>query len=264
VKALGIDIGGSGVKGAVVNLKKGVFATDRLRIETPQPATPEAVSEVVAQIVDHFDWQGPVGVTFPGVVTTGTIQTAANLAPGWIGLDGHRVFSAATGCDCTVLNDADAAGLAEVAYGGDASDEGLVILLTLGTGIGSAVIHHGELVPNSELGHLPLNGGSAEKYAASSVREALELSYEDWAGRVSEYMQLVETLLWPDQFLVGGGISKHADEWLPMVKCRTPIAPAHLLNKAGIIGAALQASRIGAAADDGKGHKSKHKHKHKS
>lgn len=259
MKALGIDIGGSGVKGAVVDLKKGVFATDRLRIETPQPATPDAVGEVVGQICRHFEWDGLIGVTFPGVVRHGEILTAANLDAGWIGTVGSDVFGRATGCPVTVLNDADAAGLAEVAYGIEATDHGVVLLLTFGTGIGSALIHNGGLVPNTELGHLQLRGDDAEKYAASSARDRLELSYEDWADRVSEYLEIVENLLWPDLLIMGGGISKHADEWLHLTRSRAPAVPAKLQNKAGIIGAALQASRYPAPVET-KSHK-KHKHK---
>lgn len=250
MKVLGIDIGGTGIKGAVVDTNKGVFKTDRLRILTPHPATPDAVHDVVHQIIDHFDWDGPVGCTFPGVVTHGTIRTAANLGDAWIGLDASHHLGGDV--DVTVMNDADAAGLAEATFGGGDAHKGVVLLLTLGTGIGSALMYHGKLVPNSELGHLSLHGGDAEKYAAESVRERDGLSWEDWAGRLSEYLQLVEDLLWPDLIILGGGISKQPDPWLPLVQCRTPVTTARLKNKAGIIGAALQAR-----------HRAERKDKHK-
>jgi polyphosphate glucokinase len=239
VKVLGIDIGGTGIKGAVVDTNKGVFKTDRLRILTPRPATPEAVSAVVDQITAHFEWDGPLGCTFPGVVTHGVIRTAANLGDDWIGLEASAQLGG--DLDVTVMNDADAAGLAEASFGGGDAHKGVVVLLTLGTGIGSALMYHGKLVPNTELGHLPLHGGDAEKYAAESVRERDGLSWQEWAGRVSEYLQVVEDLLWPDLFILGGGVSKEPDPWLPQVQCRTPVTTARLKNKAGIIGAALQA-----------------------
>jgi polyphosphate glucokinase len=241
VKVLGIDIGGTGIKGAVVDTKHGVLKTDRLRLLTPHPATPEAVADVVGQLTKHFDWDGLVGCTFPGVTKGSVIHTAANLTPEWPGLDGAELFGKATGCDVVLMNDADAAGVAEHAFGAAGGHGGLVIVLTLGTGIGSAVLHAGKLMPNSELGHLELNGGDAEKYAAESVREALDLSWEDWAARVTEYLVMVEDLFWPDVFVLGGGVSKKADKFLPLLKCRTKVVPAKLQNQAGIIGAALGA-----------------------
>jgi polyphosphate glucokinase len=243
MKLLGIDIGGSGVKGAVVDTGKGVFVTDRLRIATPAPATPDTVTPVVAQIVSHFDWSGPVGLTFPGVVSHGIIRTAANLDPSWIGVDATRSFGHAAGHRVSVLNDADAAGVAEQAFGAARRLDGVVVVVTLGTGIGTALIHRGSLVPNTELGHLTLHGEDAEKYAAAAAREREELSFSLWAGRVGEYLRSLEDLLWPDLFVVGGGVSRNSDAWLPLVKCRTAIVPARLRNKAGIVGAALQAER---------------------
>ena len=247
MRVLGIDIGGSGVKGAVVRTGKGRLATDRVRIPTPQPATPSAVADTVAQIVDHFDWQGPVGCTFPGVVRHGTVHTAANVDPTWIGTDAERLFSKATGCKVTVANDADAAGLAESRFGAAREVTGVVILLTLGTGIGSALLVDGRLVPNTELGHLTLRGDDAEHFAAESVRERLELSWEDWAARVDEYLHLVEALLWPDRFVLGGGVSKKADKFVPLLTCRTPVVAAALRNEAGIVGAACVAVPGGGA-----------------
>jgi polyphosphate glucokinase len=243
MKLLGIDIGGSGVKGAVVDTRKGVFVTDRLRLATPQPATPEAVAGVVGQIVDHLDWRGPAGITFPGVVTKGVIHTAANLEPSWIGVDAESVFSDVIERPVSVLNDADAAGVAEQAFGAARKVSGSVLVVTLGTGIGTALINHGTLVPNLELGHLSLHGADAEHYAAEAVRDREGLSFPDWAKRLTEYFRLLEDLMWPDLFVVGGGISKNPEPWLPLVDCRTAIVPARLRNKAGIVGAALQAER---------------------
>jgi polyphosphate glucokinase len=243
MKYLGIDIGGTGVKGAVVDTKKGVFVTDRLRIDTPQPATPDAVADVVARIHRHFEWDGRVGCTFPGVVMHGQVCTAANMDKSWIGVDASKQFGKATGANVTVMNDADAAGVAEQAFGAAEKVDGVVMLITLGTGIGSALLYHGRLVPNTELGHLTLNGMDAEKYASEIVREREELSWDVWAGRLTEYFTMVENLFWPDLFVVGGGISKEPDPWLPLVRTRTKIVPARLKNRAGIIGAALQAER---------------------
>ena len=248
MKLLGIDIGGSGVKGAVVDTKKGVFITDRLRIETPRPATPDAVAKPVRQIIRHLEWDGPVGCTFPGVVRHGSVYTAANMSDEWIGIDAAKLFGKVTDLPFTVINDADAAGVAEASFGAARHREGVVVLVTLGTGIGTAVLVDGVLVPNTELGHLPMPSGDAEKYAAESVRDRENLGWEEWAARLTEYFRLVEDLLWPDLFVVGGGISKNPDPWLPLIACRTPIVPARLRNKAGIIGAALQADRDRAAA----------------
>jgi polyphosphate glucokinase len=243
MKLLGIDIGGSGVKGAVVDTRKGVFVTDRLRLPTPRPATPSAVSAVVGQIVEHLDWRGPAGITFPGVVTRGVIHTAANLDKAWIGVDAETVFSDVIERPVAVLNDADAAGVAEQAFGAARKVAGSVVVVTLGTGIGTALINHGQLVPNLELGHLTLHGGDAEVYASEAARERDELSFEEWAGRLTEYFRALEELVWPDLFVVGGGISKNPGPWLPLLDCRTPVVPARLRNKAGIVGAALQAER---------------------
>ena len=243
MKLLGIDIGGSGVKGAVVDTRKGVFVTDRLRLETPQPGTPDALSEVVERITQHFEWNGAIGMTFPGVVTHGQVRTAANLDPSWIDVDARRLFIKATGCPVALLNDADAAAVGEQAFGAARKVEGVVVLVTLGTGIGTALINDGELVPNLELGHLELHGADAEGFAAASAREREGLSFEDWAKRLTEYFGALENLLWPDLFVVGGGVSKNPEPWLSLVNCRTPMIPARLRNKAGIVGAALHAER---------------------
>lgn len=246
---LGIDIGGSGIKGAPVDLEKGELARDRLRIPTPKPATPEAVSDVIAEIIDHFAddvRNAPIGITIPGVVMHGTVRTAANIDKSWGGVDIEARLEKRFGRDVTVVNDADAAGVAEIQYGAARGEEGLVVLTTLGTGIGSAVIHRGELVPNSELGHIILDGHDAETRAAASVKEREGLSFETWATeRLTPYYRYIETLLWPDLFVVGGGVSRKADKFLPLIDCHTPLVPAALENQAGIVGAAWLAVKYG-------------------
>ena len=243
--ALGVDIGGSGIKGAPVDLDKGAFADDRLRIPTPDVATPEAVSEVVADIVEHFSLKkgAPVGITLPAVVTHGVARSAANIDPSWIDCDARELFTERLGRPVTLVNDADAAGVAEGQFGAAKKQDGLVILTTLGTGIGSAMLLDGDLVPNSELGHLEIDGHDAETRAAESARDREELDWEEWAQRLTTYYRRVEDLFWPELFVVGGGISKRADEFLPLLQIRTEIVPAKLKNKAGIIGAAYLAAR---------------------
>jgi polyphosphate glucokinase len=259
MKALGIDIGGTGIKGAVVDTKRGNLVTDRLRLLTPEPATPAAVASTVAGIAKHFEWDGPIGCTFPGVVKGGRVHTAANLDKAWIDLDAATLIGEATGSAVTMVNDADAAGEAEARFGAARGREGVVIAVTLGTGIGSAVVVDGRLLPNTELGHLILRGGDAEHWAANSVRERLELDWDEWASRVDEYLRLVEDLLWPDLFIVGGGVSKKADKFLPKLTCRTPVVPAELLNQAGIVGAALAVHRHKDKHGDlGESHPKKH------
>jgi polyphosphate glucokinase len=245
--ALGIDVGGSGIKGAPVDLGRGEFAADRLRIDTPSPATPEAVCKVIAQVVEHFEDvrdDSPIGVTIPGVVTNGVVRSAANIDRSWIDFDADSELERELGHPVHVVNDADAAGVAELEYGAADHHEGLVILTTLGTGIGTALIHHGRLVPNSELGHIELDGHDAESRAAQSAQEREGLSWKAWAERLQRYYSALENLLWPDLFVVGGGVSKHADKFLPLLDIRTPIKPASLRNKAGIIGAAHLAAQV--------------------
>jgi len=242
-RAFGIDFGGTGIKGAPVDLTTGEFAAERVRIKTPAKSTPEAVAEVFAELLAQFpDSDGAVGVTVPGVVRHGVVHSAANIDESWIGTDADKVFTKATGRDVHVVNDADAAGLAEVRYGGAAGRHGLIIVTTLGTGIGSAVINDGVLVPNTELGHLEIDGHDAETRAANSVREREELSWEHWAKRLTKYYRTLERLFSPDLFLVGGGVSKDSDHFLPLIDIDTEIIPATLLNKAGVVGAALYAS----------------------
>ncbi|GAA3440841.1 polyphosphate--glucose phosphotransferase [Planomonospora venezuelensis] len=244
MRALGIDIGGSGIKGAPVDLERGELTEERLRIPTPAPATPEAVAEVVGRIAGHFSWSGPVGVTFPGVVLDGITMTAANMNPGWVGVDARTLFAAATGDPVAVLNDADAAGLAEVAVGAAKGEAGVVLMLTFGTGIGSALFADGRLVPNTELGHLEIRGKDAEKRASDHAREHHDLSWEEWAGRVEEYLRHVEMLFSPSLIVIGGGVSKKADKFLPHVSVRTRLVPAVLRNEAGIVGAAMAAADL--------------------
>lgn len=241
--ALGVDVGGSGVKGAIVDLDTGQLIGERFRIETPQPATPEAVTQAVAEVVHHFSWTGPLGVTYPGVVVDGVVHTAANVDRSWIGCNVKEAYSKALGGQrVTVLNDADAAGLAEQHYGAGRNRTGVVVLLTFGTGIGSAVIHHGMLLPNTEFGHIEVDGKEAEQRAASSVMERKGWSYRKWTKQVTKVLVAVENAIWPDLIIAGGGISKKADKWIPLLKNRTPVVAAQLLNTAGIVGAAMAAA----------------------
>lgn len=242
---LGIDIGGSGIKGAPVDTLSGKLTAERHRIPTPEGARPDAVKDVVAQLVRHFGHQGPVGVTFPGIVQHGKTLSAANVDKGWIGLDADALFTQATGRDVTLINDADAAGLAEAQFGAGAGVSGVVMVLTFGTGIGSALIHDGVLVPNTELGHLWLKGDrEAEAWASDRARERDDLNWKQWAKRASTYLQHLEGLFSPDLFIIGGGISKKADKWQEHLKTeRTKLVPAALQNEAGIVGAAMMADR---------------------
>jgi polyphosphate glucokinase len=239
--AYGVDIGGTGIKGAIVDLASGELKTDRVKFPTPHPATPDAVAGEVARLVREAKWEGQVGATFPAVIKHGVAKSAANVDESWIDTNVDQVFTKAIGNDVVVLNDADAAGLAEVRYGAAKGVKGLVILLTFGTGIGSGMFIDGMLVPNTELGHLEVDGEDAEKRAAASVKEHEDLSYKRWAKRVHKYLRHVEKLFTPDLIIVGGGVSKDADRWVPLLDIDTPIKPAELLNNAGIVGAALAA-----------------------
>ena len=243
MQVLGIDIGGSGIKGAPVDVGTGELVAKRHRIPTPQPPTPDTVADVVAQLVRHFDWTGRVGITFPGVVAHGVIGTAANLAPSFVGVDAHALFTKATGRPVTVLNDADAAGVAELRYGAGKARPGVVLLLTFGTGIGSALFADGTLVPNTEFGHLEIDGHDAERHASAAARERADQSWTHWARHhVRRYLERVVALLSPQLVIVGGGVSKKADKFLPeLAGLGTEIVPAQLRNQAGIVGAALAA-----------------------
>jgi polyphosphate glucokinase len=248
---LGIDIGGTGIKSAPVDTRSGQLLADRHRILTPHPATPDAVAGVVGELAKFFEWTGPAGATFPAIVKHGVAYSAANVDPAWIGTDAAALLSKEIGGDVTVVNDADAAGVAEVAFGAGKGRTGVVLMVTLGTGIGSALFIDGLLVPNTELGHLKMGKHDAEKLAADSVREEQGLSWKDWSGRVDEYLLMLEALFSPDLFIVGGGVSKKAEKFLPHLSITTEIVPAQLLNEAGIVGAALaHAQRAGVPHTD--------------
>jgi polyphosphate glucokinase len=238
----GVDVGGSGIKGGVVDLNTGQLIGERFKLPTPQPATPDAVAKTVAAVVREFGWTGSLGVTYPGVVTDGIVRTAANVDKAWIGTSARDAISAELdGQSVTVLNDADAAGLAEERFGAGRDNTGVIVLLTFGTGIGSAVIHNGILLPNTEFGHLEVGGKEAEHRAASSVKERKDWSYERWTQEVTKVLVTIENAIWPDLFIAGGGISRKADKWIPLLGNRTPVVAATLLNTAGIVGAAMAA-----------------------
>lgn len=248
--AFGIDFGGTGIKGAPVDLAVGDFAHDRVRIDTPKPASPQAVAGVFQQIVDSFEASTtPVGVTVPGIVRHGVVLSAANIDKSWINEDADAIFTEALGREVHVVNDADAAGLAEVEYGAARGRGGLVMVITLGTGIGSAMIFDGQLVPNSEMGHLEIDGAVAESRAATSAREREGLTWEEWSERLTSYFRHLERLFTPDLFVVGGGVSKSWDKFGHLIGIDTEIVPATLQNRAGIVGAALVAQRK-AGTDD--------------
>jgi polyphosphate glucokinase len=238
-RAFGIDIGGSGMKAAVVDLETGELVTDRYRIDTPQPATPEAMAEVVVELVRHHEWAGSVGCAFPAVVRDGVVGSAANIDKSWLNVDADRIFTDVLGVGVHMINDADAAGLAELRYGVAAGHQGVVMMLTFGTGIGSGLFVDGALVPNTELGHLELDGFDAESKAAASARKRENLSWSDWAVRVERYLRHVEALFSPDLFVVGGGASKQPQKWLDEISIDTEIVVASMANNAGIVGAAL-------------------------
>ena len=241
---IGIDFGGSGIKAAPVDLGTGEFSAERERIDTPEESTPKAVAEVMAELLDHFDAKDtPVGVTIPGVVRkSGVVASAANIDKAWIGTDADDLLSDALGRPVHVINDADAAGLAEARYGVARGREGLVLVTTLGTGIGSALLYDGVLVPNTELGHIEIDGHDAESRAANSARKREELSWEQWAKRLTSYYRALELLFSPDLFVVGGGVSKHGGEFIPLIDISTEIVSATLRNTAGIVGAAAIAA----------------------
>ncbi|MGV9243000.1 polyphosphate--glucose phosphotransferase [Streptomyces sp. NPDC003710] len=245
MQIFGVDIGGSGIKGAPVDLDRGELVQERFKVLTPHPATPASVVDGVKEVVGHFGWTGPVGITFPGVVTGGsTIRTAANVDKSWIDTDARALFGERLGgLPVTVLNDADAAGVAEMRFGAGRDRRGTVIVLTFGTGIGSALFTDGVLVPNTELGHLELNGHDAEKRASTKAKDDHELSWEQWANRVQKYLAHVEMLFSPELFVIGGGVSRKSHRFLPLIKgIRAEIVPAQLQNNAGIVGAAMRAA----------------------
>ncbi len=239
MEILGIDVGGSGIKGAIVDTEKGELLTERHRIVTPQPATPDAVIDVIVQIVNHFDWHGPIGCGFPAAVVNEITKTAANIDNSWIGVNASAQIEKATGCPTHLVNDVDAAAFAEMNFGAGVGETGTVFMAAFGTGIGTAIFRKGQLIPNTELGHITLNGIKAEHYAANSVRETKDLSWEIWGLRVNEYLKLIESLFWPDLFIIGGGVSKNFDSYKEFLNVEARVVPAASRNHAGIIGAAL-------------------------
>lgn len=244
MEILGIDIGGSGIKGAPVNVDKGVMVAERYRIDTPQPSTPDAVANVVAELAHHFDWTGLIGCTFPAIIKNGVTLSAANVDESWIGAQAEKLLRKKTGCPLMLINDADAAGIAEMEFGAGRGHTGVVIILTLGTGIGSAIFVNGALLANSEFGHLELNGKEAEKWTSDKARKDKDLSWKKWGERINAYLNYVEFLLSPDLFIIGGGVSKSFVKFAPYLHTQAEIVPAQLLNDAGIVGAALAAKNI--------------------
>jgi polyphosphate glucokinase len=239
----GVDIGGSGIKGAVVDLELGSLASERLKMATPQPSTPAAVAATVAEVVDHFAWQGPLGCTFPAVVINGVARTAANVDRSWIGTSIEDIVGKATGLPVLAVNDADAAGIAESFWGAALGVKGLVVIVTLGTGVGTALVYDGALIPNSELGHIELDGEDYELRASAAAREREALPWDKWAKRLQRYFSALEAYLRPDLFIVGGGVSRRSEKFLPFLSLETPIVPAKLQNEAGIAGVAYLAAR---------------------
>ena len=248
-RAFGIDIGGSGIKGTFVDLASGEFAADRHRIPTPQPSKPQAIADTVAELVDHFRVPAgmPIGITFPAAIKEGRMPFIANLHKSWVKVNVPDLFEETLGRRVLAVNDADAAGYAEAIYGAAKGVEGLVVVTTLGTGIGSALVHDGVLIPNTELGHLEVDGHNAESRASDAARERDGLSWSTWAKRLQTYYETVDMLFSPDLIVVGGGVSKHAEEYLPQLSLRCRIVPAALLNSAGIVGAARLAALAAAA-----------------
>jgi polyphosphate glucokinase len=246
----GVDIGGTGIKGAPVDLATGQLTAERVRIATPQPATPEAVGKVVAEVVNHFGWKGPIGVTFPAAIKGGVALTAANVDKKWIGTNIEQTLSAATGTKVVAVNDADAAGVAEMVYGAGRGEHGVVLMATFGTGIGTAVFLHGQLLPNTEFGHIEIDGKDAEKGASEIAREKKGLSYKKWAKRVDRYLQRLEALFAPDIIIIGGGASRKGDKFIPLLKTRAKVVAATLQNDAGIVGAAVVAASVDVTRSD--------------
>jgi polyphosphate glucokinase len=241
---LGIDIGGTGIKGAPVDTLTGALITERKRIPTPVPAKPHAVAEVVAEVVKSFDWHGPVGCGFPAVIQNGVALTAANIHPRWVETNAEALFAEATGCPVKVLNDADAAGMAEMAFGAGRGRMGTVLIITIGTGLGTAIFIDGHLVPNTEMGHIEIRGKDAERRATDAARKREKLTWKKWAANFDEYLRTMERLIWPDLIILGGGVIKKMDKFVPLLTVKSEILAAQLLNDAGIVGAALAAQNL--------------------
>jgi polyphosphate glucokinase len=236
---IGVDIGGTGIKGASADLETGELASERVRLDTPHPATPDSVATTVKDLLEQIAIEGTVGLTLPAVIRNNVVETASNIDEAWIGIDAVELFGSMTERSVGVVNDADAAGIAEVRYGAGTGVAGVVVVITLGTGIGSALFIDGTLVPNTEFGHLHLHGGDAEDWAAESIREHDDLSWKEWGHRLQRYLEQIERVLWPQLIIIGGGISKKSDKFLPHVNISTEIVPATLHNDAGIVGAAM-------------------------
>lgn len=241
MQVLGIDVGGSGIKGAPVDTKTGKLLAERIRIKTPKKAEPQPVADVVAEIAKSFEWKGSIGIGFPAPIKGGVALMAANVSEKWVGTNADDLFTKTTGCDCTMINDADAAGLAEMKFGAGKGQPGTVIMITLGTGIGTAIFYRGNLLPNTEFGHLDMNGKDAEHRASDAIRQRDELSWKKYAKRLNKYLAQMEKLFWPDLFIVGGGLSKESEKYIPLLRLEAPVVPAQFLNEAGIVGAALAA-----------------------
>ena len=237
MEILGIDVGGSGIKGAPVDTETGALSAPRFRVPTPAPAKPGQVAKAVAEVARNFDWHGPIGCGFPSAVREGVVLTAANIHKSWVGTDAMTLFSETTSCPVRVINDADAAGLAEMSFGAGKGRRGVVLVVTVGTGLGTALFTDGCLLPNAELGHIEIGGLDAELRASDAARKREDLSWKKWAKRLDQYLQTLEALLWPDLIILGGGVSKNPDRFLPLLTVKTEVVPAQLQNEAGIIGA---------------------------
>lgn len=248
---LGIDIGGSGIKGAIVDAENGEMITERFRLDTPAGAKPADVAKVVGLVAQNFAWKGPIGCTFPAIIRNGVAHSAANVDDSWIGTDARELFEKATGCPVAVINDADAAGIAEMVFGAGRGKQGVVIMITLGTGIGTALFVDGHLAPNAELGHIEMNGGDAERQAAESARQREDLTWKQWGKRLNQYFQTLDFLLAPDLFIVGGGVSKKSEKFFEYIKTRAPLVVAQMFNEAGLIGAAMAAHALVQTSNEG-------------
>jgi polyphosphate glucokinase len=244
MQVLGIDVGGSGIKGAPVDTETGQLMAERLRIKTPKGAEPEPVARVVTEIARSFNWKGSIGIGFPAPIKGGVAMMAANVSEKWVGTNADDLFTKITGCDCTMINDADAAGLAEMKFGAGRGQPGTVILVTLGTGIGSAIFYQGKLLPNTEFGHMEMKGEDAEWRASDAARQREDLSWKKYARRLNKYLAAMQKLFWPDLFIIGGGISKESEKYIPLLTIDTPVVTAQFLNEAGIVGAALAARGV--------------------
>ncbi len=244
MEILGIDIGGTGIKGAPVDIQTGALTAPRQRLLTPVPAKPRAVAQVVGELVRSFDWHGPVGCGFPAVIQDGVAMTAANIHPKWVHKKASALFADATGCPFLVINDADAAGIAEMTFGAGKDCKGTVLIITIGTGLGTAIFTNGQLLANTEFGHIKIRGVDAEQRASDYVRQVNKMSWKVWSRAFDEYLVTMEKLFWPDLIILGGGIAKLADNFIPRLTVHTRVVPAQFLNEAGIVGAAMAAQKL--------------------